>query len=464
MKKRTAWIVSMLLAGSAMVADAQAQMPGMGPGGYGPMGPGMASPYGAPYGGQPMGYPGPGGPGGGPGPGGMPMDLMGQSSAGGPIRLARGPEPGAYPEAGGMPMGAPAGYGYDESGMYNGEGCNDCGPGSNFFRCRPGLLRHLLPFDDGGCCAPHYFDISVEYVNYRREDIGRRVDLVSDTPLGPIVLSTDDLDFDSASGFRATATHQVGPGSNIEFTYLGQNNFSSSASVSSATDSLFSAFSDFGLFPSPGQGFTETDQASFASIAYSSQIHSYELNYRQRYQCYGCKVQGSWLTGVRFFELDEDFQFGTVSTLNSAQALYEVGTYNGMVGGQGGGDIWFCVIPGLSVGAEGKLGLLMNTASQSTTITGTTLLEPVVEEVSDTDFSLLAEANFMMLWRVTQSWTFRGGYSFLYVDQVALAPENFNSTPPFLVPAFTNPPRTPTLTTDGDLFLHGFTAGFEYMW
>lgn len=258
MKKRTAWIVSMLLAGSAMAAPAAAQMPGMGPGGYGPMGPGMGSPYAAsPYGVQPMGYPGPGGPG-GPGPGGMPMDLMGQSSAGGPIRLARGPEPGSHPEPSAMPMGAPAGYGYDESGMYTGEGCNDCGPGSNFFKCRPGLWRHLLPFDDGGCCAPHYFDVSVEYVQYRREDIGRRVDLVSDTPLGPIVLSTDDLDFDSAPGFKATVTHQVGPGSNLEFTYLGQHNFSSSASVSSPTDSLFSAFSDFGLFPQPGQGFTET--------------------------------------------------------------------------------------------------------------------------------------------------------------------------------------------------------------
>lgn len=454
MKKRTAWIVSLLLAGSsAIAAPADAQMPG----GYGPGMPGAYAPQ--MYGAQPMGYAAP--PMGYPA-GGMPMDLMGQSSAGGPIRLARGPEPGAPPQP--MPMGAPAGYGYESDGMYSGEGCDDCGPGSNFLKCRPGLLRHLLPFDDGGCCAPHYFDVHAEYVNYRREDVGRNVDLVSDTPLGPIVLSTSDLDFDSASGFRVTLTHQVGPGSNIEGTYLGQHNFSSSASVTSNTDSLFSAFSDFGLFPLAGQGFTETDQASFASIAYSSKIDSAELNFRQRFQGYGCKIQGSWLTGARWFGLDEDFQFNTVSTLNQASAQYDVGTYNSLFGGQGGGDIWICVIPGLSVGAEGKAGLYMNSVSQGTTIQGTTLLAPLVEEVEDHDVAFLGEASFMALWRVSQSWTIRGSYNVIYIEGVALATENFNSTPPFLVPAFANPPRNPTLIQDGDLVLHGFTIGAEYMW
>lgn len=453
MKKRTAWIVSLLLAGSAMAGPAAAQMPG----GYGPpMGYGMGNPYAPPmHPGQQMGYPGPGG------PGGMPMDLMGQTSAGGPIRLARGPEPGSEPAP--MPMGAPDGYGY-EDGTYSGEGCNDCGPGSNFLRCRPGILRKLLPFDDGGCCAPHYFDAHFEYVNYRREDVGNHQDFMSDTPLGPIVLSTDDLDFDSASGFRLTLTHQVGPGSNIELSYLGQHNFSSGASVTSPTDSLFSVFSGFGAFPLVGQGFTETDQASFASIAYSSDIDNLELNFRQRYQGYGCKIQGSWLAGARFFGLNEDFRMQTLSTLNNASAQYDVGTYSGLIGGQGGGDLWICVIPGLSIGAEGKAGVYMNNASQNTTIEGTTLIPALQERVTDCNVAFLGEASFMALWRLSQSWTVRGGYNIIYVDGVALATDNFNPTPPFLVPAYVNPPRVPTLDTDGNLLLHGFTIGAEYMW
>jgi hypothetical protein len=478
MKMRT-WIASLCLAGAAISTPALAQMPGMGPPaygqpgygygqpGYGPMpgaGPGMANPYQqAVYPSAPLGY--------------HPNSQIAYEAAA-----------AADPQA--MPLGAPAGYGYGD-GMYTGEGTGDfapqggegcadgscgpggCGPFGRLFggcgtHCHPRLakwLRCLLPFDDGGCCAPHWFDVHAEYMHLRREDVSRRVDFYSDTVLGPIVLSTDNLEFQPADGFRVTLTKQLGPGSNLELGYFGQNNFTSSAAVTSPNNQLFSAFSGFGVFPNAGLGFTETDQASFASIAYSSQINNLELNYRQRWQCYGCKVQGSWLTGARFFQLDEDFQLNSISTLNSAQAQYNVGTYNGLFGGQGGGDIWICVIPGLSIGMEGKAGLYMNHSQQSTIITGTTLLTPFEEKVTDTnDVAFIGETAFMATWRLSQSWTLRGGYNIIYIDGVALAPENFNPTPPFLVPAFTNPPRQAALVNDGNVLLHGCTIGFEYMW
>jgi hypothetical protein len=227
---------------------------------------------------------------------------------------------------------------------------------------------------------------------------------------------------------------------------------------------LFSVFSDFGTFPVAGQGFTETDQAALAAIAYSSSFDNLELNFRQRWQGYGCKLQGSYLAGVRYFQLDEDFVFITQAPLNNGSMDYNVGTSNEMVGLQLGGDIWACLIPGLSVGAEGKAGIYHNAARQSTLLNATTVVPPLVEDVSDADVAFIGEAGLMANWRVTQSWTARIGYQFLYVAGVALAPENFNSTPPFLVPAFTNPPRTATIETGGDVFYHGFTAGFEYMW
>jgi hypothetical protein len=353
------------------------------------------------------------------------------------------------------------GYGCESCGGY---GCDACGPFGGRLRHAPRILRYLLPYDDGGCCAPHWFDVHVEYVNLRRDDNYATVDFTSDTPLGPIVLSTDDLDFDNADGFRATVTRQVGVGSNIEFSYLGQHNFSSSASASSATNSLFSVFSDFGSFPLAGQGFTETDQAAFQSIAYSSTFDNFELNFRQRWQGYGCKLQGSWLMGVRYFELDEDFNYYSFAPLNNGEMNYLVGTSNQLTGFQVGGDIWACLIPGLSVGTEGKAGIYGNKASQLTTLQATTVNPTLVETAETTDVAFIGELGLMFNWRLSQSLTFRGGYEFLYVTGVALAPENFNSTPPFLVPAFTNPPRTPFIESGGDILYHGVTAGFEYMW
>jgi hypothetical protein len=70
----------------------------------------------------------------------------------------------------------------------------------------------------------------------------------------------------------------------------------------------------------------------------------------------------------------------------------------------------------------------------------------------------------LVTYRVNQQWTLRGGYHFLYVDGVALAPENFNTVPPatFFPPPGVN--REPFINTGGNVFYHGFFAGAEFMW
>jgi hypothetical protein len=427
--------------------------PGAGVGPYGPMmGPGMPNPY-APqmYAVAPQSYQDPNA---GMAPGGMAPGGMAPSPM--PMPL---PNEG-YGEYPNSEYGGPA-YGCESCGGY---GCDTCGPFGGRLRSAPRILRYLLPYDDGGCCAPHWFDLHVEYVNLRRDDDLNYIGFTSDTPLGPIVLSTDDLNFDTAGGFRATVTRQIGVGSNLEFSYLGQSFFNSQAAVSSSSNSLFSVFSGYGSFPLAGQGFTETDQAAYQSISYGSNFDNLELNFRQRWQGYGCKLQGSWLMGVRYFDLQENFNYISLAPINSAQMDYRVDTSNRLTGFQIGGDIWACLVPGLTVGTEGKVGIYGNKSSQFTTIAATTINPTLTETADDTDAAFLGELGVMLNWRLNQSLTFRGGYQFLYVTDVALAPENFNSTPPFLVPAFTNPPRTPTITTGGEVFYHGFTAGLEYMW
>lgn len=67
-----------------------------------------------------------------------------------------------------------------------------------------------------------------------------------------------------------------------------------------------------------------------------------------------------------------------------------------------------------------------------------------------------------MLWRLSQNWTLRGGYMFVYVDQVALAAENFNPAPPFVNDPLR--PRIPRIADNSDVFYHGAHFGLEYMW
>ena len=71
-------------------------------------------------------------------------------------------------------------------------------------------------------------------------------------------------------------------------------------------------------------------------------------------------------------------------------------------------------------------------------------------------FRLLKDIN--LIWRINQYWSFKSGFEMIYVDGVALAPENVNTEPPF------GGTRFPAMNNNGDVFLHGITLGLEYMW
>lgn len=66
-----------------------------------------------------------------------------------------------------------------------------------------------------------------------------------------------------------------------------------------------------------------------------------------------------------------------------------------------------------------------------------------------------------LLWRLTQNWTFRSGYMFLWMNEVALATDNFNSDVPL---AGFLQPRPAEIDNGSNVMYHGFTCGFEYLW
>ncbi|MCO6457532.1 MAG: BBP7 family outer membrane beta-barrel protein [Pirellulaceae bacterium] len=398
-----------------------------------------------------------------------------------------GAGPGMPPELamqqGMMHQGMPAGpMMQGPCNACGGAGCQGCGllghglaggpmhgtdVGDDHFRLH-GLLRYLLPYGEGGCCSQRRFDIFAEAVFLKRENSGRFQGFTSDGPRGLgeplIVLSTDNLNFDDPeTGFRVRTALQLHPGGSLEFGYMGTFNWAASASATSDLNELFSVLSDYGS--NPFLGFVDTDQSSFQGIEYSSTFDTVELDFRHRWVGPNCRLQGSWLAGVRYLKLDEEFRYLTLNTQDPPDGPgfmdYQVGTSNSMTGFQVGGDLWVCLIPGLRFGGEIKAGIFGNHAEQWTTIAAAELNEPLTEMLASDDVAFISEAELTVTWRLNYHWSIRGGYHFLFVDGVALGAENFNTTAPFVQG---QGERVAFINDNGNVFYHGFTLGLEWMW
>ena len=454
------WLLTVCLIFAA--GQLQAQVPGFMPGqggsglqgsfGYGP---GMA-PQAAMAGHPQAGY---GAPMAGPGmmPPGAAMGMMppGAAMGGMPPGAAMG---GMPPQMMGMMPGGiqPAYYGAPVGGCpaCGGGGCQHClgaGAGNDF---RFDFLRYLRPDPSGGCCAPRWFDIHMELMNMSREEISDTVDFTSQGITGPTVLSTDDLEFDARNGMRFSAAMQLRGGRNLEFSYFGLFGWADSAEATDAGGDLFSVMSNFGT--SPPNGFDDTDRSTLQSIEYSSSLDSVELGIRSRWTGPNCVLQGSWLAGVRYMYLIEDFMYHTEGANGSMD--YAVATSNSMTGGQVGGDLWICIVPGFKFGVEVKGGVYGSRAEQNTNITSNSI-PSFLEELAVDKASFALEVGVMFIYKLNQNFTLRGGYQSLAIDGLALAPENFNPTPPFL-----SGTRSPVINDTGPALYHGFTVGMEWMW
>jgi hypothetical protein len=476
MKMRWAWILpvlSVLALSGAQSAHAQGFGPGGMPPGYMPAGyapampagymagpgqPGLLPDVNGSYGAAPVAPPDAGGMG--------PQALMG-----GDPSMMGGPMMGGGMMGGGMHGGDPGLMG--NCGYCGGMGCDACGRGSGGLG--NGLLGDVFglvaPYPDGGCAAVRWYDFSVDFMRLRRENAGRNAVFATDGVNGDPVLSLDDIDLSEESSFRFSAMFQFGPGSSVEFTYFGLFYWDSRATATSA-DNLFSVYSEFGL--DPAGGYPETDESDLQYLDYESSFDSFEVNFRQRCMAPNCRYQGSWIAGVRYFKLDEDFNYFTQSPINTdpmapppgnslPTSLTNINVHNNLIGAQVGGDLWVCVLPGLRVGGELKAGVYHNHIAQDTFISINTINNGTfLEELTANDVAFVGQADLMMTYRLNYQWTLRAGYQFLFVDGVALAGENFNPVLPTVFDPNKN--RVANINDNGNVFYHGWNLGLEFMW
>ncbi len=342
--------------------------------------------------------------------------------------------------------------------------CEDpCDRGGLLGRCcfcrwfDAGLMR---PVDQ---CGPHYFDFSAEALFWQRAKTGDpRVDFTTNgvipPPLAPgeAALSTDNLSFDVEPGIRLTGRYDLGALSLLEVSYSGLFEWSDSAETTAA-NTLFSGFSAFGTDPVNGIGLTETDAAFLHRIEYWSELHNAEISFRRYWLGFNPRVSGTIMGGFRYTVLNEDFIWHTETNV-PAEMDYRVATFNHLVGFQFGGDAWVTVRQGCRVGGYGKAGIYNNHCKQRTNIDGTTTT--AFELARGDHVSFIGEGGVSLVCDILPSWSLKAGYDVLFINTVALAPNNVN----FDNQIFLGGSRTPVLLEESSVLYHGANLGLEFVW
>ena len=174
--------------------------------------------------------------------------------------------------------------------------------------------------------------------------------------------------------------------------------------------------------------------------------------------------------GVRYIDLDENFGFNSVGAINNTFLFnelryfnYNTKTRNAMTGFQVGGDWWVNLIPGLMMGVEGKGGVYGNHSEVEAVAVSNSI--PIAREfMQDGKTAYVGEFIASTVYRLTYSWSLRASYNLMYIDNVALAQENFNTrdfSNAIGLGNFTTA-RVPFLNNDGEVLYQGFTLAGEW--
>jgi hypothetical protein len=162
------------------------------------------------------------------------------------------------------------------------------------------------------------------------------------------------------------------------------------------------------------------------------------------------------LVGFRYVSLDEEFNINSTDS-DSGTSDYNIRTSNDLYGGQLGARVraYRC---GWDWEATAKGGVFGNSAEQRQLVTDfppTSLLRPTISDSTST-VAFVGDVNLSAVYQWTEAWAIRGGYNLLWIEGVALAPDQLDFT--------TDLDSGSDLQTGGSLFAHGFNVGLESRW
>lgn len=254
-------------------------------------------------------------------------------------------------------------------------------------------------------------------------------------PTRNFVLGTSLFEPEFDAGARATLGRTLGDCYRVEASYLGSYSWSDSAAVRNldanalgGAGNLFSPFSNFGNPAAiPGVDFN-----NFASIRFSSNLNSAELNIRRRLDLPPhryARGEVSFLVGARYMKIDEQFDYLSVTGVPAGGSTNQitVNTDNDMIGIQSGVLAQILVHRRGWLDLEGKGAIMNNSAGQDTTFATTDPNGGVVTSFGAADkdrTAFLADLSATFNYQFAPAWTFRIGYNAMWLSGLALAHEN----------------------------------------
>jgi hypothetical protein len=207
-----------------------------------------------------------------------------------------------------------------------------------------------------------------------------------------------------------------------------------------ATNAIF-----FGLQPI-GSDFRNANTMRFSL---NDQLHSYEANLFNTVEFL------QWMVGVRYVEFNETLDVLSSAATGTSNA--DIVTHNRMLGGQVGLRAKY---DWSLYGFESnlKLGMYYNDANTGTFVrdaNNTAVIRNL--QTNGQNEAYLSELNLIFTYNPTLHFGLRAGYQFMYINEIALAPDQ-------IVPANSGLATGVAQNAKGDMWMHGPMLGAEWKW
>jgi hypothetical protein len=326
-----------------------------------------------------------------------------------------------------------------------------CGPS-----CRPPIGP------DCNVCEPDAVKSIFGQVYFRAEALALRRShpparpVAFDITTGAVVLDDKNLTFPVALGQRFVAGYEFNASNAVEFIFFENQNWKATQ-LASGANSLFLSGATPTTVADLSANSNDYQGASAMSLINHTSLRNFELNYMKTTTF----DKFALLAGYRYVDLHDkldlsstfvDF-FGNRSTSN-----YQIDARSRLYGGQLGvvfRQRWDL----FTFELVGKGGLYDNFAAQSQVVgdqNNTTTLRNVFRQRKQ-DLAFVGDVGMNGVFQLSGNLLLRFGYNVLWIDHVALAPNQLD---------FTDTPASGTgvILKHGNLFMHGVNAGLEARW
>lgn len=351
----------------------------------------------------------------------------------------------------------------------------------------------------GYCCPPQFYISTGAQVLARNRPrskvLGR---LILENGLMTNRLSTRTENFDASAGLDMTVGKYLGRDAEnrdrfAEFTFWGLHQFEMEARdttdlagpTDTETNIAYSGALYSGFFTPVLESFPDDILPGFDAVdeqytTYKADLNNFELNLRfeprSRPDRLELQPNGRWQrhrqegwfwsysAGVRYLDLDEDFEFdgrGTATITRASgntltrptRGIYSIFSQNDFVGGQVGGELFYrvnrlqwgvrtCVCPGVNFAETNSLITNHNPFGDDIWVS---------REASHTNVALYGDVSLIAEYVLVPRWVLRAEYDFMFLTGFALAAEQVDFR--------LNAPND--LNANGYIFAQGLTLALE---